>query len=121
MIEDLEIISLIFPILYQKLYILHNKNLKFSDDTKTLLRTNAKEIHEIAISKNDIKNKKKSIIDINQNVEGEVDNIQSLAIISSLGNLIPVSCGHSGNLNENEIALFDYHLKNSGFILNCNS
>ena len=120
MVEDLEIISSIFPILYQKLYILHNKNLKVSDVTKTLPNTNTEEINLITISKTDVE-ATKSIMDISQKVDVEGDKVQSLAVISNLGNLIPVTCGHNGNLSKNERALFDYHLKNSGFILNHNS
>ena len=118
MVQDLEIISAIFPILYHKLYILYNKSIKTSDIAKTFPNLNAEEIHLITMRKTDIENSTKSIIDINQKVESEIEKIQSLATLSMLGNLIPVTCGHNGNLNKNEKLLFDYHLKNSGFLPN---
>jgi len=103
-LEDLEVVSSIFPVLYQKLYLLHNKNSSASDTPKTVgSKENLEEIQLISYRKND--------------VDGETDKVQGLSTLSNLGHLIPVTCGHNGSLNKAEKSLFDYHLKNSGFLL----
>ena len=115
-VEDLETISSICPILYKKLHSIQNKNSKGFDISKTIQNANTEEIHLMDIRKNDVENTKQSIIDNTPKVEGEGDKIQNLATLSNLGYLIPVTCGHNGNLNKIEKALFDYYLKNSGFL-----
>jgi len=111
-LEDLEIITSIFPILYQKLCLLQNKNK--SNDTKTASSSaNLEELNLISNRKTDVETTTKTIIDINAKVDGDMTNLITL---SNLGNLIPLSCGHNGSLSKVERTLFEFHLINSGMM-----
>jgi len=116
-LEDLEVISSIFPMMYQKLYIMHNNSPKNQAGKSTLGHSaTLEEAHFLTLRKeDDVVNKKPTIIEINPKVEMDNESIKSLSTSSSLGHLIPLSCGHNGCLNNTERALFDYHLKKSGF------
>jgi hypothetical protein len=118
-LDDLDVISSIFPIIYQKLYILRNKSprnqdFKLSTDPNIGLSMHIEEQQFLTLRKQDdvVNNKKPIVIELPQKVETE---LKSLSNTSTLGHLIPLSCGHNGALNNTEKALFDYHLKRSGF------
>jgi len=96
-LEDLEITTSIFPILYQKLCLLQNKN-KITENKTVTSSANLEELHLISNRKTD------------------VDDMTTLINLSNLGNLIPLSCGHNGSLNKVERTLFEFHLMNSGMM-----
>ena len=110
--DDLEVISSVMPSLYQKLMI------RFGSGSPTgeshLNMTGHEEVHI------DIENAKQTRDAAGGKfiaLKNETTRYPGGALSSgNLGSLLPVTCGQGGSLQQTELEVYEYHLRNAKMI-----
>jgi len=116
--EDLTLIQSMFSLIYNKLTEKTNRN------TLTL---NSKVLNDLEVGQDDItvpnstmndggKTKGGKLIQDQNKNKDLLDDQVDLANSSSIGHLIPLTCGHNGSYKLHEMEFYEYLLRSSKFL-----
>lgn len=107
--EDLELISNVFPSIYQKLVLAYNKHFGKEEEAKEGNFSQGVESTQMD------KQSSATSPATNQVITIEAPAGSHLSF-QTLGHLLPLSCGHNGALNKMEATIYEHYLKKSGLV-----